>query len=184
MRLAPFCVGALWGAVLSFGSIASAQDGSAMRAKPIDHAPAIEQSLEMRARYNIPTPESEVAIYIESSSVHHLREEQSAIATRDAHGHWQVSAVVEEGPGLLKVEPHLVSNDTRILSDTEARQLDELLAQGDLYRERWVSGETPRVGAMFHTMEIHTPSGHLVIQWFGRLSGKAGAVTDLVIGRG
>jgi hypothetical protein len=184
MKVAPFFFGTLSVAVFLFGSIVGARDGSDALTRPIAHAPTIKQSLEIRARYNIPTPESEVAIYVDSVSVHHLREEQSAVATRDADGHWHVSAVVEEGPGLLNVEPHLVSNDTRTLSDTEGRQLDELLAQDDLYRERWESRETPAVGAMFHTMEIDTPAGHMVIWWFGRLGGKAGTVADLVIGRG
>ena len=184
MKVAPFFFGALCVVILLFGSIAGAQGGSNASTRPIDHDPTIKQSLEIRARYNIPSPESEVAIYVDSVSFHHLREEQSAVATRDADGHWHVSAVVEEGPGLLKVEPHLVSNDTRTLSDTEGRQLDELLAQADLYRERWESRETPPIGAMFHTMEIDTPAGHTVIWWFGRLGGKAGTVADLVIGRG
>jgi hypothetical protein len=121
-------------------------------------------------------------IYVDSNSVHYTREEQCAVAMRDADGHWRVSAVSEEGSGLLNVEQHLVSKDVRSLSDSESRQLDDLLKQVDLYRESFDLSKAPDVGAMFHTMEIDTPEGHTVIRWTGRLLGKAGAVADLVIG--
>jgi hypothetical protein len=150
----------------------------------IDRAPEITQSIELRSRHNVPTPEGEPVIYVDSISVHHTRDEESAVATRDAAGHWHVSVVIEEGPGLLKVEQRLISNDARTLSDAEGRQLDELLRHADLYRESPERPEASAVGAMFHTMEIDTSAGHTVIRWTGRLRGKAGTIADLVIGPG
>jgi hypothetical protein len=168
--------------VLIAGCAARPADFNA-QPRPIDHAPEIKQSLELRARYNIPSPDSAVTIYVDSISVHHLREEFSTVATRDADGRWHVSVVGEEGPGLLKIEPHLDSNNARTLSEAEGRHLDRLLNQGDLYRER---SEFPKklkvVGAAFHTMEIDTPRKHLVVRWVGRLRGLVGAVADLVMG--
>ncbi len=146
-----------------------------------DLSQEVRQSLELRGRYNAPVPKSELIVYVDSISVHHTREEQSAIAARGADGHWQMS-FVEEGPGLLKVEQRLVSSRTNTLSDAKSRELDNLLKQAALYRENSKTTDIPVVGAMFHTMEIDTPTGHTVIRWTGRLRGKAGAVADLVIG--
>jgi hypothetical protein len=163
---------------------ACARDDSDSQIPPIDHAPEIKDSIALRARYDVPTPEAEPVIYVDSMSVHYLREEQATVATRDADGHWRVSAVVEEGPGLLKVEQHLVSNDVRSLSDSESHQLDVLLKGVDIYRERSRPSDYPGPGVMSHAMEINTSAGHMVIRWIGRLRGKAGAVADLVIGHG
>ena len=153
------------------------------QSRRIDHAPEIKQSLELRARYNISSPDSAAIIYVHSISVHHLREEFSTVATRDADGRWHISVVGEEGPGLLKIEQRLDSSDVRTLFKAEGRHLDRLLKQADLYRER---SEFPKgittVGAIFHTMEIDTPKRHLVVRWVGRLRGRAGAVADLVMG--
>lgn len=163
---------------------ACARDDAVVQVRPIEHAPEIKDSIALRARYNVATPNIEPVIYVDSIAVHHTRDEQAAVASRDADGHWHVSAVVEEGPGLLKLEQHLVSNDTRPLSDSEGRKLDELLRQADLYREKSQLRDPPGVGGFIHTMEIDTPAGHTVIKWTGRLLGKAGAVADLIIGAG
>lgn len=182
MKQGALCLRAIVVTALLLGSAAGAQDSPDTAPHFVTHDSAIEKSLELRTRYNIHIPDSEVAVYIDSTSIHHLREEQSTVATRDADGHWHISAVVEEGPGLLNVEPHLVSNENRMLSETECRQLDELLNRGDLYREHWETRETPAIGTVHHTMEIHTSKGHMVIKWSGRLSGKVGAIADLIIG--
>ncbi len=163
------------------GLIGGAQAGFEAQS-PSDHPPEIKRSLEIRARYNVVTVDSEPAIYVDSVSVHHLREEESSIASRDADGHWHVSAVIEEGPGLLKVVPHLISQDAWRLSETDGRHLDELLGQADLYRESPEGPVNEGVGAVLHTMEIDSPTRHTVIRWSGRLREKAGAVADLVLG--
>jgi hypothetical protein len=40
------------------------------------------------------------------------------------------------------------------------------------------------VGAAFHTMKIESGAGRWAVQWVERLRGLAGAIADLVIGRG
>jgi hypothetical protein len=161
---------------------AGARNDADAQTRQIGQASEIEQCAALRSRYDVATPESEPVIYVDSASVHYTRDEECTVATRDTDGHWHVSAVSEEGSGLLNVEQHLVSKDVRSLSDIESRQLDDLLKQVDLYRESFDLSKAPYVGAMFHTMEIDTPAGHTVIRWTGRLLGKAGAVADLVIG--
>lgn len=169
---------------LFFATTACARDNADTSTPPATQTRGIKECLELRARYNIPNPEGEPAIYVDSAATHYTSDEQCVAATRDADGHWRINAVVEEGPGLLDVKQHLVSNDIRSLSDSEGHQLDELLKQPDLYREESQLHDPPGVGGMIHAMEIDTPVGHTVIQWTGRLLAKAGAVADLIIGRG
>ncbi|HEY3814504.1 MAG TPA: hypothetical protein VGL66_14880 [Caulobacteraceae bacterium] len=147
-------------------------------------APEILQSFAMRDHYGIPVPQGDQVIYVDSASAHHISEEFSVIAARQSDGHWHISVVGEEGPGLLNIPRRMTTHEERTLSDADGLRLDDLLTQRPLYREKVKPSSNLAVGAAFHTMEIDSPSGHMVIRWTGRLLGKAGAIADLVIGAG
>ncbi len=146
-------------------------------------SPEIKQSLALRTRHGVPTPEGTEAIYVHSIAVHHIREEFSTVATRALDGRWSVSRAGEEGPGLLRIEERLIPETTRTLSEEEGRVLDQLLWQPSTYHQKSSLPRNPYIGAAFYTMEIETPMGRTVLRWTGKLGGKAGAVADLVIGR-
>ena len=143
------------------------------------------QGLALRARYGIAAPAGIVTISIDSIAVHHISEEYSLIAWRDAAGVWTMSSVSEDGPGLLSIPRTIIPETRRLLSPAESRTLDRLIGMPGLYRE--LPPKPPRdigVGAPFHSMEIATPRRHLVLPWMGRLKGKAGQIADLLMGRG
>jgi len=143
------------------------------------------QGLALRARYGIAAPVGIVTISIDSIAVHHISEEYSLIAWRDAAGVWTMSQVGENGPALLAILREIIPETKRELSPAESQALDRLVGMRDLYREQ--PPKPPRyiaIGAAFHSMEIVTPRHHLVLPWTGRLEGKAGQIADLLMGPG
>jgi len=145
--------------------------------------PDIEQSLALRARYGVATPEAREIVRIDSVAVHHIRTEWSTIAWRDAAGLWRISAVGEEGPGgLLTIEKRLLPETIRTLPARDGQALDRLLRSHGLYRETVRRTGEIGIGAPFHVMEIVTPVGRTVVRWTGRLRGRTGHVADIVLG--
>ena len=167
-----------WASLLAFVVIGY----TAPQAQSYPFAPEVTRSIAIDHRYDVPIPTSEFAVYVDSLAIHHTRDEQSTVATRDSNGHWHVVSVVEEGSGLVKVEQHLVSNHLRTVPKRSGQKLDDLLKRPGLYQEKSPATKAVGVGAIFHTMEINTPAGHLIIRWTGHLSGIAGSVADVVIG--
>ena len=147
-------------------------------------APEIEQSLALRARYGVVTPEAREIIRVDSIATHHIMTERSTIAWRDAAGLWRISAVGEDGPGgLLPIEKRLLPETIRTLSAREGRALDLLLQSDGLYRETVRRTGDIGIGAPSHVMEIVTPVGRTVVRWNGRLRGRAGHVADILLGQ-
>jgi hypothetical protein len=148
-------------------------------------AAEITRSFELRDRYKLPKHLGVTAIYVDSVAVHHLRSETSTIVWRDDNGKWQRTRASEIGPGgLLPVEPKLEFREETSLTDVEARSLERLIKDRDLY-----SGKVRRtgqfgIGAPVHTMTIVTSFGRTTVTWEGRLRGKNGAVADIVLGHG
>jgi hypothetical protein len=147
-------------------------------------APELVRGFELRDRYNLPKHIGETAIYMDSLSVHHLRSEASTTMWKDATGTWQLSEVIETGPGgLLAVPRKLESNKNRTLTASEAQSVERLIRDPSLY-----SGEVQRtgeigVGAWFHVMAIVTPYGRTTVKWDGQLLGKSGQIADIALGR-
>ena len=120
---------------------------------------------------------------MDSVAVHHTHHEGSTIAWKDETGTWQWSQASEVGPGgLLRVERKLEAHQTKALTEDQARSLERLIREPELY-----SGEVRRtgqsgVGAPFHVMAIVTPFGRTIVRWDGRLGGPSGEVADIVLG--
>lgn len=142
----------------------------------------IARGLALRARHGIASPASKTIVHIYTIAVHHLREEFSTIAIRDASGHWQVSDVGETGGALAPAKDELIPERKRTLSDVEGRTLDRLLADHMLYHETFVAHRQPEIGEPFHHIEVVTPGRRLEIDWIGRLRGRAGRIADLLVG--
>lgn len=148
-------------------------------------APEIVRSLEIRGRYDAPRPTGQTVIYVDSVAVHHTRGEASTIVWKDDAGKWQRSQVSEVGPGgLLPVPQRLERNVSRTMTDEEAAALDRLIADRSLYDGKVRRSGTVGIGAPVHVMAIVTPFGRTTLSWDGRLEGAAGAVADIVLGKG
>jgi hypothetical protein len=147
--------------------------------------PAVElaRGFELRERYNLPKHIGGTAIFVDSVAVHHFYDEASTIAWRDETGRWQWSQAREIGPGgLLRIERSLEANETRTLTDAEARSLEHLIRNprtysGEVRRTGWVG-----IGSSFHAMAIVTPFGRTLVRWDGRLRGPSGQVADIILG--
>jgi len=139
-----------------------------------------------RARHGVHDPASPSKIYVHSYSAHHETEEFTRVATRGPNGDWTIVSIGEETPGPVgPTGPTTVTAETRrTLSAGEGEHLDRLLHWRPLYRQPSPREREAGVGAAFHTMEIVTPQGHAVFRWTGRLRGWAGAVADLIMGKG
>ena len=143
---------------------------SAATMQTSNNAPAegTQRALALRARNGIAAPTGIVTISIDSMAVHHISEEYSLIAWRDAAGVWTMSQVGENGPALLAIPREIIPETKRVLSPAESHALDRLIAAHGLYREQ--PPKRPRyvgIGAAFHSMEIVTPQHHLVLPWTG-----------------
>lgn len=160
-------------------SLAAAQEGGEPGLAEETH-----KGLALRARHGVEAPTGPPMVHVHSISAHHLSYEFSTIATRDRRGIWTVSQVGEEGSALLNIETQLIAETRRVLTSPDARRLDRLLANPELYRPVPTQLPDVGVGAPFFTMEIVTPGRRTVVRWMGRLRGPAGQVADLVIGRG
>jgi hypothetical protein len=143
----------------------------------------IARGFELRDRYNLPKHVGGTAIFVDSVAVHHLYSEASTIVWRDETGRWRRSQAVEEGPGgLLAIERRLQSNETRSLTDAEARSLERLIRDKTLYSGKVRRTGKVGIGAPLHVMAIVTPFGRTTIRWDGRLRGASGALADIVLG--
>jgi hypothetical protein len=95
-----------------------------------------------------------------------------------------VISIGETGPALLQIPTRVSPEERKILTPRESQDLDRLLHWRALYRQASPRAREVGPGAAFHTLEIVTPQGHAVFRWTGRLRGWAGAVADLIMGRG
>jgi hypothetical protein len=146
-------------------------------------AAEITASFELRDRYKLPKHLNITAIYVDSVAVHHVRNETSTIVWKDDNGKWQRSRATEIGPGgLLPVEPRLEFREETSLTDVEARALERLIRERDLYSGRVRRTGQIGIGAPEHTMTVVTSFGRTTVKWGGRLRGKSGAVADIVMG--
>ncbi len=144
----------------------------------------IARSFALRDRYDAPKHIGATAIFVDSVAVHHIYAEASTIVCKDDEGKWQWSQVSEIGPGgLLPVERKLDSNKSRSLTESEAQNLDRLIADARLYSEKAQTTEPRGIGAPGHVMSIVTPFGRKTITWDGRLEGVGGAIADIVLGK-
>lgn len=165
------------------GLVIIAASASAAPAEQL--ADATQQSLALRQKYDVRVPHSDRIIYVRGFAVHHLSYEYSTIAWRDDTGHWQISTMGEQGPGLLNVPFELIAEETTPVPSTDAAKLDQLLDGKALYAEKpRAKDRNLGVGASEHTMEIVTPRGRKVVTWMGRLVGRAGQIADIVLGHG
>lgn len=148
-------------------------------------APEIAEAMRLRARLGVEEQASAATVYLSSRSHHHLVQDHTSVATRDASGGWTVVFAGETRAGLVRREPTAMPLETRRLSAAESRQLNWQLRSPSLYRQL---SPRPRGGlsmdSYWHVMEIVTPQGRAVFRWNGRLGGVAGNVADLIIGRG
>ena len=124
----------------------------------------IARSLDIRSRYQLPTPSSDSIIYVDSVTEHHTRGEASTIVWRDKDGSWKRSQVAEESSGLLKIEQRLSLNENRIFSEKDSQALDQMLANRDLYDGKVTSTGSRTVGGLFHVMVIVSPKGRTTIK--------------------
>ncbi len=136
---------------------------------------------DLRARLGVTLPRSDSMIIVYGVAQHHTRSEWSVIAWRSPNGTWTVERAGEESSGLLRVKPHALPSSKKILTGSEAAQLDRLIKDKDVFREAVQAGEVS-VGGFGSTMEIVTPKGKRTVDWVGRLTGKLGEIADLVIG--
>ena len=90
----------------------------------------------------------------------------------------------QSGPVGPPGAPELIREERRTLSAGDSVDLDRLLQRRAIYRQHSPHAREVAVGTTFHTMEIVTPQGHVVLQWSGRLRGLAGAIADFIMGRG
>jgi hypothetical protein len=141
-------------------------------------------ALDLRARNGVHELVSASTIYVHSEARHHVAEEFTRVVSRGMDGRWTVSSIGETGPGLLRIPIEVSPEERKILPVRDGQDLDRLLHWRALYRQTSPREREVGVGAAFHTMEIVTPQGHAVFRWTGRLRGWAGAVADLVMGRG
>lgn len=157
-----------------------------LAAEPVGqpHPPEIEKALALRSRLGVSAVAVPVAVLVHSQRAHHLTAELATLATRDARGVWTISSIGEERSGLVAVNPRVIPEQVRALSPSAGAKLDKLLASGATYKERIRTKGQVGIGAPSHTMEIITPERRRVIQWNGRLTGNAGKIADLVLGRG
>jgi hypothetical protein len=58
---------------------ACARDDADVQVRHVEHAREIIDSIALRARYNVATPEIEPVIYVDSIAVHHTRDEQAEL---------------------------------------------------------------------------------------------------------
>ena len=170
---------------LSFLLAASACAPRALPPSNGDFSPGAEmaRAFELRDRYDLPKPRANTAIYVSSTAVHHLYSEASTIAWRDEAGRWQWSQAIETGPGgLLPVKRELDSHETRMLSASDARSLERLIRNPQLYSGKVRRTGKTDVGTPVHVMSIVTPFGRTTVEWSGRLRGPSGKVADIVLG--
>jgi hypothetical protein len=167
----------LWGLLLA-GAAGQADAGQPRLADETRIA------LALRARHGVRELPSASTIYVHSEAAHHLTEEYTRIASRGADGRWTVVSIGEERPGLVGSGTEVIAEERKILDAGEGQDLDRLLHWRPLYRQSSPRQGEVAVGTAFHTMEIVTPQGHVVFRWTGRLRGWAGAVADLIMGRG
>ena len=160
----------------------AAQPAPASAARP-QLANEIQQAMQLRARHGVQEQSSPSTIYVHSLAAHHLTEEYTRVATRGPDGRWTIVSIGETRPGLVGTGTEVIPEERRILDAGDSRDLDRLLHWRALYRQSSPRGREVGVGASFHTMEIVTPQGHIVLRWTGRLRGWAGAVADLIMGR-
>jgi hypothetical protein len=160
--------------------------GAAVQATTVDARLADETrtALALRARDGVQELPSASTIYVHSDATHHFTEEFTRIASRGADGRWTVISIGETRPGLVGSGIQVSPQERRILTAGEGQDLDRLLHWRPLYRQSSPGEREIAVGTAFHTMEIVTPQGHAVFRWTGRLRGWAGAVADLIMGRG
>jgi hypothetical protein len=170
--MSPFLIAALLAAGPSPGD-----------ASPPQLADETRAALALRARHDVHEHVSPSTIYVHSQASHHVTEEYTRVATRDAVGRWTVISIGETGPGLLRIPLEVMPEERRTLASGEGQDLDRLLHWRALYRQTSPREREVGVGATFNTMEIVTPQGHAVFRWAGRLRGWAGAVADLIMGR-
>lgn len=143
----------------------------------------IARSLDIRSRYQLPTPSSDSIIYVDSVTEHHTRGEASTIVWRDKDGSWKRSQVAETSSGLLKMKPILSLNENSVFSKKDSQDLDKLTASRSLYDKKVTATGATNVGQLFHVMVIVSPKGRTTIRWGGRLMGEKGALADIVLGR-
>lgn len=142
----------------------------------------VAESVRLREKYSLPIPENEPIIFVESVGLHHTRRVFSTIASRDQSGAWTVSVVGEESSGLLRMEPTLIPERLRTLTQQEGEALDRLLASRSLYSRSPYSTGQIGVGSPEHVMEIDAAGRRLVVRWNGKLRGASGQIADIVIG--
>ena len=158
------------------------QPSPASAARP-QLAGEIQQAMQLRARHGVQEQSSPSTIYVHSLAAHHLTEEYTRVATRGSDGRWTIVSIGEERPGLVGAGTRVIPEERQILDAGDGRDLDRLLHWPALYRQSSPREREAGVGAAFHTMEIVTPRGHVVLRWTGRLRGWAGAVADMIMGR-
>ena len=149
-------------------------------------APETLEAIRLRARLGVHELTSTSTIYVHSESAHYTTEDYTRIATLGANGRWTVVSIGEErsGPVGPPGVPELIPEERRGLSAGDSDDLNRLLHRQALYHQQSPRPHEVAVGATFHTMEIVTPQGHVVLRWTGRLRGLAGVVADFIMGRG
>lgn len=147
-------------------------------------APETIQAIQLRRRLGVHDPESPSIIYVHSEAAHHVTDEYTRVATRGADGRWTIVSIGEERSALLQIEPRPLPQETNALGPIDSAALDRLLHMRALYDRRPSRERAAAVGDYFHTIEIVTPQGHVVMRWTGRLRGRLGRVADLIMGRG
>ena len=171
--------------IITLALLLTGAPGSSV-APPPQLAEETLEAIRLRARLGVREMASTQTIYVHSQSSHYVTEDFTRVATRGADGQWTVISIGEEraGPVGPPGPPQLIPEERRILGAGESEHLDRLLHWPPLYRQSSPGERNPGVGAYYHVMEIVTPQGHIVLRWNGRLRGWAGAVADLIMGRG
>jgi hypothetical protein len=136
----------------------------------------------LRARLGITLPHSDSMVIVRGVAQHHTKFEWSVVAWRSRTGTWTVERAGEESSGLLKLGPQAIPSTKKILTVSEAAQLERLIKDRDVLKEVVVKTGQLSVGGYQSMMEIITPRGKRTVSWVGRLTGKLGAIADVVIG--
>lgn len=169
-----------------FGIVALATLTGSRLPSPNQISNGIGNSLALRQRYGISVPTSSSMIMVDSVVLHYMKSEYSTVAWQSADGSWEISRVGENGPGgLIRMDPELIPENHNRVADDDSARLNRLLSDKSLYSENSrFSAPKDAVGVGMHTMEITTPSNHVVVRWVGRLKGRAGKIADIVLGKG